>query len=80
MSTSLNSVANVDEQGAETTVSATAGSERGSVLSTHAGNVMHRNDMHIDVIKNFQDFSKAREQLDSVYYADPEAQFFLSWT
>jgi hypothetical protein len=36
--------------------------------------------MQIDVIKDIQDFAKLREHWDAVYFADPEAQFFLSWT
>ena len=36
--------------------------------------------MHIEVISNIHDFAKLREHWHAVYYADPEAQFFLSWT
>ena len=50
VSTSLNPVANVDDQSAETTVSAPAGSERGSALPTHAENGMHAIDMHMPMI------------------------------
>ncbi|MBD2605822.1 GNAT family N-acetyltransferase [Scytonema hofmannii FACHB-248] len=35
--------------------------------------------MHIDIINNFEKFKKIRENWDSVYAADPQAQFFLSW-
>lgn len=36
--------------------------------------------MHIQAIKSFQAFAELRENWDAVYDADPEAQFFLSWT
>ena len=36
--------------------------------------------MFIDVIDNFEDFQRLRDNWDAVYEADPEAQFFLSWT
>ncbi|MUG99599.1 tetratricopeptide repeat protein [Scytonema sp. UIC 10036] len=35
--------------------------------------------MQIDVIDDFETFKKIRENWDSVYAADPQAQFFLSW-
>ncbi len=35
--------------------------------------------MHIDVIEGESDFDVLRRDWDSVYDADPEAQFFLSW-
>ncbi|MFH7028980.1 MAG: tetratricopeptide repeat protein [Heteroscytonema crispum UTEX LB 1556] len=35
--------------------------------------------MQIDIIDNFETFKKIRENWDSVYAADPHAQFFLSW-
>lgn len=35
--------------------------------------------MHIDIIDDFQTFQAIRENWDSVYAADPQAQFFLSW-
>ncbi|MBW4666317.1 MAG: GNAT family N-acetyltransferase [Cyanomargarita calcarea GSE-NOS-MK-12-04C] len=35
--------------------------------------------MQIDIIDNFETFKKIRENWDSVYKADPQAQFFLSW-
>ena len=34
----------------------------------------------IDVIDNFGDFKRLKDNWDTVYEADPEAQFFLSWT
>ena len=36
--------------------------------------------MFIDVIDNFEDFKRLKDNWDAVYEADPEAQFFLSWT
>lgn len=36
--------------------------------------------MHIEVIDSFQAFTQAKGNWDAVYEADPEAQFFLSWT
>jgi hypothetical protein len=36
--------------------------------------------MYISVIDNFETLAKFRTDWDSVYEADPEAQFFLSWT
>jgi CelD/BcsL family acetyltransferase involved in cellulose biosynthesis len=36
--------------------------------------------MHIDAIDKFESFSTLKRDWDSVYKADPEAQFFLSWT
>jgi CelD/BcsL family acetyltransferase involved in cellulose biosynthesis len=36
--------------------------------------------MHIDAIDKFESFSTLKRDWDSVYRADPEAQFFLSWT
>jgi CelD/BcsL family acetyltransferase involved in cellulose biosynthesis len=36
--------------------------------------------MIVDVIDNFEDFKKVNDNWDCVYDADPEAQFFLSWT
>ena len=36
--------------------------------------------MRIDVIDNLEAFIQLRPQWDAVYHADPEAQFFLSWT
>jgi CelD/BcsL family acetyltransferase involved in cellulose biosynthesis len=36
--------------------------------------------MRIDVIDDFESFSRLRENWDALYEADPEAQFFLSWT
>jgi hypothetical protein len=36
--------------------------------------------MHIDAIDKFQNFLTLKRDWDSVYKADPEAQFFLSWT
>ncbi|NEU73015.1 GNAT family N-acetyltransferase [Hassallia byssoidea VB512170] len=35
--------------------------------------------MQIDIIDNFETFKERRENWDSVYAADPQAQFFLSW-
>ena len=35
--------------------------------------------MHIDVFDNIDTFGALRANWDSVYAADPEAQFFLSW-
>jgi tetratricopeptide (TPR) repeat protein len=35
--------------------------------------------MQIDIIDDFETFEKIRENWDSVYVADPQAQFFLSW-
>lgn len=36
--------------------------------------------MKIDIIEEYDDFKKLRSNWDDVYQADPEAQFFLSWT
>ncbi|HMN14977.1 MAG TPA: GNAT family N-acetyltransferase [Bellilinea sp.] len=36
--------------------------------------------MHVEIIDNFQDFTQVKVNWDAVYEADPEAQFFLSWT
>ena len=36
--------------------------------------------MFIDVIDNLEDFKRVKDNWDTVYEADPEAQFFLSWT
>ncbi len=36
--------------------------------------------MQIEVIDRFETFLRLKENWDSVYEADPEAQFFLSWT
>jgi CelD/BcsL family acetyltransferase involved in cellulose biosynthesis len=36
--------------------------------------------MHIEVIDEFQRLSEVKRDWDAVYRADPEAQFFLSWT
>jgi CelD/BcsL family acetyltransferase involved in cellulose biosynthesis len=36
--------------------------------------------MFIDVIDKLEDFESLRSNWDAVYEADPEAQFFLSWT
>ncbi|MGK9168551.1 GNAT family N-acetyltransferase [Inquilinus limosus] len=36
--------------------------------------------MYVNLINNLPDFVKSRDQWDAVYDADPEAQFFLSWT
>jgi hypothetical protein len=36
--------------------------------------------MHIDAFDKFQNFLTLKRDWDSVYKADPEAQFFLSWT
>jgi tetratricopeptide (TPR) repeat protein/CelD/BcsL family acetyltransferase involved in cellulose biosynthesis len=36
--------------------------------------------MHIEVIDSIQSFTELRRDWDAVYEADPEAQFFLSWT
>jgi len=38
------------------------------------------NVMRIDVIDTLEAFTQLRPQWDAVYQADPEAQFFLSWT
>jgi tetratricopeptide (TPR) repeat protein len=38
-----------------------------------------QNNMQIDIIDDFETFKKIRENWDSVYAADPHAQFFLSW-
>src|SRR5580704_1570335 len=35
--------------------------------------------MHIHVIDELSDFNALRRNWDTVYEADPEAQFFLSW-
>ena len=35
--------------------------------------------MHVDLIERYQDFVALREQWDTVYDADPDAQIFLSW-
>jgi tetratricopeptide (TPR) repeat protein len=35
--------------------------------------------MQIDIIDNFEIFKKIRKNWNSVYTADPQAQFFLSW-
>lgn len=36
--------------------------------------------MQIDVIDRLEDFAELKDNWDSVYAADPEAKFFLSWT
>ncbi len=36
--------------------------------------------MHIDIVDNLAAFTDLKGNWDSVYEADPEAQFFLSWT
>ena len=36
--------------------------------------------MQIDIIDEFSDFERLRPDWDHVYDADPDAQFFLSWT
>jgi hypothetical protein len=36
--------------------------------------------MLVDVIDSFERFNRLRENWEAVYSADPEAQFFLSWT
>lgn len=36
--------------------------------------------MHVDVVENLERFNELRANWDSVYDADPEAHFFLSWT
>jgi tetratricopeptide (TPR) repeat protein len=36
--------------------------------------------MRIDVIDSFEAFVRLKPQWDAVYRADPQAQFFLSWT
>src|SRR5262245_5479685 len=36
--------------------------------------------MFIDIIDNFEDLERLKPNWDAVYEADPEAQFFLSWT
>ena len=36
--------------------------------------------MFIDIIDNLEDFKRLKDNWDRVYDADPEAQFFLSWT
>ncbi len=36
--------------------------------------------MQVDVIDDMDGFLRLREQWDAIYAADPEAQFFLSWT
>lgn len=36
--------------------------------------------MHIDTIESLERFTEIRANWDAVYDADPEAQFFLSWT
>jgi hypothetical protein len=36
--------------------------------------------MRIEVIKTYEAFSKLEDDWEAVYAADPEAQFFLSWT
>jgi hypothetical protein len=38
------------------------------------------NDMQIDVIDEFARLCEVKSDWDAVYRADPEAQFFLSWT
>lgn len=38
------------------------------------------NVMRIDVIDNLEAFTELRPQWEAAYQADPEAQFFLSWT
>ncbi|MBW4569286.1 MAG: GNAT family N-acetyltransferase [Tolypothrix carrinoi HA7290-LM1] len=35
--------------------------------------------MQINIIDNFETFKERRENWDSVYAADPQAEFFLSW-
>lgn len=36
--------------------------------------------MHVDIIENTKALAELRANWDAVYDADPEAQFFLSWT
>ena len=36
--------------------------------------------MHVDVIESFETLTELKKNWDAVYEADPEAQFFLSWT
>lgn len=36
--------------------------------------------MHVDIIDDIEGFKRVRENWNAVYEADPEAQFFLSWT
>ena len=36
--------------------------------------------MRIDVIDSLEAFNRLQPEWDAVYHADPEAQFFLSWT
>ncbi len=36
--------------------------------------------MHVDVINNHADLARVRASWEAVYAADPEAQYFLSWT
>lgn len=36
--------------------------------------------MYIDVIDSFERFAQLKPDWERVYEADPEAQFFLSWT
>jgi CelD/BcsL family acetyltransferase involved in cellulose biosynthesis len=39
-----------------------------------------RGPVHVALIKRYQDFLSLREQWEAVYDADPDAQFFLSWS
>jgi hypothetical protein len=36
--------------------------------------------VYVDIIDNFETFTQFRDNWEAVYNADPEAQFFLSWT
>lgn len=36
--------------------------------------------MHVDVIRGMENFERYRSNWEAVYSADPEAQYFLSWT
>jgi len=36
--------------------------------------------MQVDVIETYTEFEKLKPNWDAVYSADPDAQFFLSWT
>lgn len=35
--------------------------------------------MHVDIIRGYEQLASVREDWDTVYDADPEAEFFLSW-
>jgi hypothetical protein len=52
----------------------------GRADETHASCSSAPGDAYIDVINSVQAFSELRSTWEAVYAADPEAQFFLSWT